>query len=498
MIKPLRILIVEDSEEDALLLLMELRRSGYEPDFTRVETREAMKEELDRCEWDVVISDYVMPKFSGLEALAVLKETGLDLPFIIVSGNIGEDIAVEAMKTGAHDYILKGNLRRLIPAVERELRDAETRRMRMRVEEERTRLAAAVESAVDAVVITDLRGIIQYVNPAFEKVTGHPREEVEGRELGILGDAHSGPLAHGVQEAMKREEPWTGRLTGRKKDGILYEEECTYAPIKAPSGETVNHLFIKRDITEKLRLESVAQAVDTMNNIGYIFSGVRHEIGNPVNTVIMNLSLLKAKIETIDKPGIEKYVDRALESCEKIEYLLRSLRSFNLYEKPDLHNLGMEDFVDKFVSLVSEDFEKRDITIDTLVDPVRSYADARVLQQVLLNLFTNAADALHEREHPMITMHVSRTGDRVRIRVHDNGKGMSEARLKELFKPFQTSKAHGTGLGLVIVKKMITMMNGTVEITSQEGIGTSIDVYLPAAKEKQSMSTSAVAADGGG
>ena len=486
MAKSLRILIVEDSEGDALLLLMELRRNGYEPDFARVETREAMKEALQRREWDVVISDYVMPKFSGLEALATLKESGLDLPFIIVSGNIGEDIAVEAMRAGAHDYILKGNLRRLVPAVERELRDAETRRTRKRVEEERTRLAAAVESAVDAVVITDPRGIIRYVNPAFETITGHSREEVDGRELNILeGGKNSGPFPHNVQEAMRRDEPWTGRLTGKKKDGTLYEEECTYAPIKTLSGEIVNHLFIKRDITEKLRLESVAQAVDTMNNIGYIFSGVRHEIGNPVNAVIMNLSLLKAKLETIGKQAIEKYVDRALESCEKVEYLLRSLRSFNLYEKPELHNLDMEDFVKKFISLVNEDFEKRGITIDTIVDPVRAYADARVLQQVLLNLFTNAADALKERAGPRITVNVSPAGAMVRIRVHDNGNGIPEDRLKDLFKPFHTSKSTGTGLGLVIVKKMITMMNGTVVITSAVGKGTSVDIFIPAGRESE-------------
>jgi two-component system, cell cycle sensor histidine kinase and response regulator CckA len=483
MTKPLRILIVEDSEEDALLLLMELRRNGYETDFARVETREAMKEALQRRECDVVISDYVMPKFSGLEALATLKESGLDLPFVIVSGNIGEDIAVEAMKAGAHDYILKGNLKRLVPAIERELRDAETRRARRRVEEERTRLATAVEAAIDAVVITDPHGTIRYVNPAFEKITGHSREEVDGQELSILeGGKNSGPFPHDVQEAIRKDEPWTGRLTGKRKDGTLYEEECTYAPIKAPSGEIVNHLFIKRDITEKLRLESVAQAVDTMNNIGYIFSGVRHEIGNPVNAVIMNLSLLKAKLETADKTAIEKYVDRALASCEKVEYLLRSLRSFNLYEKPDLDNLDMEDFVKKFISLVNEDFEKRGITIDTIVDPVRAYADARVLQQVLLNLFTNAADALKERADPSITVNVSPAGKMVRIRVHDNGNGIPEDRLKNLFKPFHTSKSTGTGLGLVIVKKMITMMNGTVVITSTVGKGTNVDIFIPAGR----------------
>ena len=482
--KPLKILIVEDSEEDTLLLLMELRKSGYEPDFARVETRESMKEALERREWDVVTSDYVMPKFNGRDALAVLKESGLDLPFIIVSGNIGEDIAVEAMRAGAHDYILKGNLTRLVAAVEREIREAEVRRERKRAEEERNRLAAAVESAVDAVVITDPRGTIRYVNPAFEKITGYSRREIDGQAFNILdGGIHSGPFSQSVQEAMKRDEPWSGRLTGKRKDGTLYEEECTYAPIKAPSGEIVNYVFIKRDITEKLRLESIAQAVDTMNNIGYIFSGVRHEIGNPVNAVIMNLSLLKAKLETIDKATVEKYVDRALSSCEKVEYLLRSLRSFNLYEKPDLQNVALADFLERFAGLAKEDFEKKGITIDTVVDTQQVYADPRVLQQVLLNLFTNAADALKGIENPKIMVSASQAGGMARIRVHDNGQGIPEDRLKDLFKPFHTSKSTGTGLGLVIVKKMITMMNGAVEIASSLGKGTSVDIFIPAGKD---------------
>jgi PAS domain S-box-containing protein len=481
--KPLRILIVEDSEEDSLLLLMELRRSGFEPDFKRVEKRDDMKEALQQREWDIVISDYVMPRFSGLDALAVLRASGIDLPFIIVSGNIGEDIAVDAMRAGAHDYIIKGNLKRLVPAVERELREAEVRRERKRAEEERTRLAAAVEAAIDAVVITDTRGVIQYVNPAFIKTTEYAREEIEGREISILDrDASNDLFFLGMSAAMRQRGGWTGRITQKKKDGSLYEEECAYAPIKSPSGEIVNYVFIKRDITEKLRLESIAQAVDTMNNIGYIFSGVRHEIGNPVNAVIMNLSLLKAKLDAIDKPTIEKYVDRSLENCEKIEYLLRSLRNFNLYEKPELHDLPMADFVEKFISLVHEDFDEKGIVIDSFVEPVAAHADARVLQQVLLNLFTNAADALKGREDPRITMHASRAGDMVRIRVQDNGDGIPEDRLKDLFKPFQTSKAHGTGLGLVIVKKMITLLNGTVEVTSSKGKGTCVDILLPAGR----------------
>jgi CheY-like chemotaxis protein len=135
MATPLRVLAVEDSEDDVLFIMGELRRGGYEPVFQRVETSAALKAALESGEWDVIISDYVMPQFGGLEALHVLKESGRDLPFVIVSGKIGEDIAVGAMKAGAHDYILKDNLARLVPAIERELRDAETRRGRKKADD---------------------------------------------------------------------------------------------------------------------------------------------------------------------------------------------------------------------------------------------------------------------------------------------------------------------------------------------------------------------------
>src|SRR3989442_3405691 len=136
MSKPLRILIVEDSEEDTELLLHELRRGAYDPAFERVETPAAMSAALDQQNWDLVVADFSMPQFNALAALELLKKKGLDLPFIIVSGTIGEELAVAAMKNGAKDYIMKGNLARLPPAVDRELRDALDRRERKRAEDE--------------------------------------------------------------------------------------------------------------------------------------------------------------------------------------------------------------------------------------------------------------------------------------------------------------------------------------------------------------------------
>ncbi len=144
--KPLRVLVVEDSEDDALMLLRELRRIGYEPQWKRVETREEMEEALRRGEWEIVISDYKMPNFSAPAALETLHESGLDLPFLLCSGTIGEETAVAALKAGAHDFFLKGSLNRLGPAIDRELREVEVRRRRREAEEQARREGARAEA----------------------------------------------------------------------------------------------------------------------------------------------------------------------------------------------------------------------------------------------------------------------------------------------------------------------------------------------------------------
>ena len=143
--KPLRVLIVEDSEDDALLLLLELRKGGYDPVFERVETPEAMRSALKEKTWDMVVSDHFMPRLSAPTALSILRDSQLDLPFILMSGAIGEEAIVAAMKAGAHDYIKKGDLLRLLPAMERELGEAEARQTNRHAEAEERRLHLELE-----------------------------------------------------------------------------------------------------------------------------------------------------------------------------------------------------------------------------------------------------------------------------------------------------------------------------------------------------------------
>ncbi|HZE95655.1 MAG TPA: hybrid sensor histidine kinase/response regulator [Planctomycetota bacterium] len=145
MTRPLSVLIIEDSQDDADLILHELKRGGYAPSYRRVETEEQMTDAVNRGRWDVVLADYALPRFSGVTALALLRRSGLDLPFILVSGCIGEDAAVAAMKAGAHDYVMKSTLGRLVPAIERELRDAKVRRERREAEKELALHAQEIE-----------------------------------------------------------------------------------------------------------------------------------------------------------------------------------------------------------------------------------------------------------------------------------------------------------------------------------------------------------------
>jgi sigma-B regulation protein RsbU (phosphoserine phosphatase) len=192
--KPIRILIVEDSEFDTRVLVNNLKQGGYEPTYRRVDDPSSMREALTTEAWDAVLSDYNLPAFSAPAALALLQSTRLDLPFIIISGGIGEDIAVAAMKAGAHDYLMKGNLARLAPAVERELREAETRRARRLAEEalrdSEHRYRLLWENSTDAVLLMSADSTIHFANPAVEVVFGYRPEEVSGRPfLGLLAEA---------------------------------------------------------------------------------------------------------------------------------------------------------------------------------------------------------------------------------------------------------------------------------------------------------------------
>ncbi len=240
-------------------------------------------------------------------------------------------------------------------------------------------------------------------------------------------------------------------------------------------------MIIIRDITERSRLESIAEAVNSMDNIGYVFSGIRHELGNPINSIKMTLSVLKRNLSEYSPAAVEKFVDRAMTEISRVEFLLQALKSFSIFENPEIQTVQIDDFLTRFIALISNDLQQSGIKIGKTVESnVKTVsADPRLLHQVMMNLITNASDALTGKENRKINIRALKHDGLVAIVVDDNGCGMSKEAQANLFKPFFTTKNRGTGLGLMITLKMVTLMKGNMEIKSIKDKGTRVAVILP-------------------
>lgn len=258
----LHVLIVEDSEFDAQMMVSMLRKGGYEVAFERVETAAIMRAALANQSWDIILADYNLPEFNAPAALEILRESRLDLPFIIVSGGIGEDIAVAAMKSGAHDYLMKGNLSRLAPAVDRELREAanraEQREAKRALLESELRYRLLWETSPDAVILLDTESKIHFANPAVKDVFGYAPEEIIGQSLKQLQPerlrgSHQMGLNRYLQTGVKQLNWRATETTGRRKDGIEIPIEVSFSDMQL-NGQRHFVGFI-RDISQRVRAE---------------------------------------------------------------------------------------------------------------------------------------------------------------------------------------------------------------------------------------------------
>jgi len=270
MTKQLRALIVEDSERDAELVVLELERSGYEPITLRVDTPESMKAALDGAwssvaGWDIIISDYKMPHFSGLAALELVKQRALDLPFIIVSGTIGEDVAVATMKAGAHDYIMKGNLARLVPAIERELQEAGERRTRRQAEEalreSEERYRGLVEASPDSITLTDLAGSIITANQQSASLFRFDSpEQMIGLSAFELIAPQDRQRAHDdMEKTLEAGSIRNLEYTLLRKDNSTFPAEITGSLLRDKEGKPRAFVSVARDISERKRAQQALE-----------------------------------------------------------------------------------------------------------------------------------------------------------------------------------------------------------------------------------------------
>ena len=365
---PLRVLLVEDSEDDALLVLRELQREGYEPCHDRVDTAEAMSAALDDQPWDIIISDYSMPSFSMPAALEMMKGKGLDLPFIIVSGAIGEEAAVSAMRAGARDYVMKGNLARLGPAVERELREAEMRHEHKQMEEDKQRMEQQLHLA--------------------------------------------------------------GRLAA----------------------------------------------------VGELAAGVAHELNNPL-AAVQGFAQLLASRSDLDE-SIREDIDSIYREAQRAAKITQNLLSFARRHNPEKRLISVNDALAQSLDLHTYSMRVNNIEIMVELDPdlPKTMADFHQMQQVFVNIITNAEQAMTDAHgQGKLSVKTQTIGQNIRISFADTGPGMPKENLDRIFDPFFTTKevGKGTGLGLSICFGIVHEHGGRLYAKCKSGKGATFIVDMP-------------------
>ena len=255
--KPLRALIVDDSEDDVLLIIRELKKGGYNPVYESVETAATMEKSIKDKPWDIILCDYKMPNFSAPSAIALLKETSIDIPIIIISGAIGEETAVECMRLGARDYIMKGNFHRLCPVIERELEEAKVRKKKMQAEKERSRLTAIMENTTDLIATALPDGQVTYINKAGRRMLGMDiDEDLRGFKI---SDAHPAWARlvvqnEGIPNAIKSG-VWQGETALSGRDGLEIPVSQVILIHYSPDGNVDYISTIMRDITDRKKNE---------------------------------------------------------------------------------------------------------------------------------------------------------------------------------------------------------------------------------------------------
>jgi len=500
---PLRLLLVEDSENDALLLVRELTRAGFEPVVERVETAVAMQAALDRQGWDIVLGDYSMPQFGGAAALALLREGGLDVPFIIVSGTIGEERAVAAMKAGASDYVPKDKLKRLVPVIERELREAAGRRERRRAEaalrEAEAGYSTLVEQAPVGIYRSNPAGRFLSANRALARILGYD-SPAELLGLDMTRDVYADPAER--QRLLDRDS-YTEReydeveATWKRKDGRRLTVQLSVRAVRDERGAVEYYETFVRDVTERRQLETQLLQAQKMEAVGRLAGGVAHDFNNLLTVILSYSDLLLEDLPT-DAPDRED-VEQIRQAAVAASSLTRQLLAFSRQQVLEPRVLDVNTVVASTEKLLTR-LLGEDVSLTTSLAAALGAVkvDPGQLEQIIMNLAVNARDAMPrggrlsietanvEMDESYVHGHpLARPGHYVMLAVSDTGTGMDAATQARIFEPFFTTKeaGKGTGLGLATVYGIVRQSSGFIWVYSEPGHGTSFKIYLPRVDE---------------
>ncbi len=492
----LRILHLEDDARDAELVSAALSAGGLSFTIRRVDTRQAYEEALRREEFDVVISDFSLPAFDGAAALQLARELRPGVPFLLVSGVIGEDAAIESLVGGANDYVLKHRLARLAPAVRRALAEADDRRARSRAEEavraSEARYRRLFESSGDGLLILDAStGRILDANPAFLSLVSWTREEVVGRTVAELGIAGDSACAAVFRDMLSRDEARFDDLELRARGGEPVSADLV-SNAYGLDGQRVIQCST-RDIRERKKLENQLRLAQKLEAVGQLAGGVAHDFNNILAVINSYTELAVSELSAEDP--LRDDLEQVLAAGARAAALTRQLLAFSRKQflkpvvlSPNAVVSGVERMLRR---IIGEDV-KLELRLDPGLGNVR--ADPAQLEQVVMNLVVNARDAMPRGGALGIaTFHAEldegalrsypggRPGTYVVLEVSDTGQGIDPAILPRIFEPFFTTKGpgKGTGLGLSTVYGIVKQSGGFIDVRSQPGRGATFRVHLP-------------------
>lgn len=502
--KPLRVLLVEDSDDDAELLLHALKTGGYHLICERVETAEALQWALRREPWQLVLSDYSLPTLSAPEALRIVRERDPELPFIIVSGTVDEETAVSALKAGAADFVVKGRLTRLIPAIEREIGEAERRRQRRHahdalqetLRDERARSAYALAAAGAGVweidVATSVTRCSDLVGPMF----GLPAEPFEMMLDGFRTRVHPDDwpmITAALTRSIDTDAPYRVHFRSLWPDGTSRWINSKGRVIRNDEGTPLTVLGIAIDITERKELEQQLQQSQKMESLGQLAGGIAHDFNNVLTAILGFSELLIEQLSPQDPRAQDAAEIR--KAAESGQQLTRQLRAFSRQQAIEPTRLNVNKIVNESKGILQRLLGAR-AQLETVLDSTvgNVWADAGQLQQILVNLGVNAKDAMPEggrltietsekiwgpeyrATHPDVV-----AGPYMLLAVTDTGTGMSPETKARIFEPFFTTKGpdKGTGLGLAMVYGIVRQSGGFIDVISSVGHGTTFRIYLP-------------------
>ena len=507
--RELNVLIVEDSEDDARLMLHEIRRGGYTVFSERVETKADIEAALSRQPWDIILSDYSMPQFSAMGALATLKDSGLDIPFIVISGTIGEETAVTALKAGAHDFLVKGRLARLVPAIERELRDAEARRSRREAE---TRYQLLVERLPMIVYLNPAatRTSTTYVSPQIQTILGYSPEEwvadpqfwqtrlhPEDRET-VMKEIERSDRTHEAVDIEYRMLARDGRVVWFHDQNVLMRND---------KAEPLYWQGFKVDITKRKQAEAEILQLNTelerrvqertteleraLRAKDEFLASMSHELRTPLNAI---LGLSESLDEHVAGPLNEKqhrYVRTISESGNHLLSLINDILDLARIESGqvvlNIAEVNLQQVCQASLRMIVQLAHKKEQEVSLEIEEgIGSlWVDERRLKQILVNLLSNAVKFTPAGGKLGLKVRGDLHEKRMIFTVWDRGIGISEKDQTRLFQPFVqldsslSREAPGTGLGLALVAQMVRLHGGSVSVESRVDEGSRFTVALP-------------------